>query len=88
VQRSSVVQPVSDDFFDVFDIRFVSGEVWPGGVRIGPPYPAVISEQLARQVYGDANAALGPHSRSRWPSGSSASRGIRAIMASNSRTKR
>lgn len=59
LQRSSVVQPVSGDFFDVFDIRFVAGEAWTPGARMGPPYPAVVNEQLATQVYGHGNSALG-----------------------------
>jgi putative ABC transport system permease protein len=57
--RSSVTHPVSDDFFDVFAIRFVAGEAWTRWTAIGAPYPAVINEQLANQVYGGANAALG-----------------------------
>jgi len=57
--RSSVTHPVSDDFFDLFAIRFAAGEAWARGATIGAPYPAVISEQLANQVYGGANAALG-----------------------------
>jgi predicted permease len=57
--RSSVTHPVSDDFFDVFAIGFAAGEAWTRRTAIGAPYPAVISEQLANQVYGGATAALG-----------------------------
>lgn len=57
--RPSVTHPVSDDFFDVFAMRFVAGEAWTRATAIGEPYPAVINEQLANQVYGSANAALG-----------------------------
>ncbi|MDF2771837.1 MAG: permease [Geminicoccaceae bacterium] len=57
--RSSVTHPVSDDFFDVFALRFVAGEGWTRDRTIGAPYPAVINEQLANQVFGGANAALG-----------------------------
>ncbi|MDQ3949081.1 MAG: ABC transporter permease [Gemmatimonadota bacterium] len=57
--RSSVTHPVSDDFFDVFAIRFAAGEAWTRGTPTGAAYPAVISELLANQVYGGANAALG-----------------------------
>jgi predicted permease len=56
--QSSATHPVSDTFFAVFDIGFVAGEAWTGRPT-GPPYPAVISEQLANQVYGGANASLG-----------------------------
>jgi putative ABC transport system permease protein len=59
VARPSNTHPVSDDFFDVFDIRFAAGDAWARGTAMGAPYPAVINEQLANQVYGSANAALG-----------------------------
>jgi predicted permease len=57
--RSSVTHPVSDDYFDVFAIRFAAGEGWTRRAATGVPYPAVINEQLANQVFGDASAALG-----------------------------
>ena len=57
--RPSVAHPVSDDFFDVFAIRFAAGEGWTRGTAIGGPYPAVINEELAKQVYGSSSAALG-----------------------------
>jgi ABC-type antimicrobial peptide transport system permease subunit len=50
---------VSDGFFDVFAMRFVAGEAWTRATAIGAPFPAVISEELATQVFGAANAALG-----------------------------
>jgi predicted permease len=57
--RPSVTHPVSDGFFDVFAIRFAAGEAWRRGTPTAKPYPAVISEQLANQVYGRATAAVG-----------------------------
>jgi hypothetical protein len=57
--RSSVAHPVSDDYFDVFAIRFAAGHAWTRATAIGAPFPAVINEELAKQVYGDARAALG-----------------------------
>jgi putative ABC transport system permease protein len=57
--RTSVTHPVSDDFFDVFAIRFVTGHPWTREAATAAPYPAVINEQLANQVYGGANAAMG-----------------------------
>jgi putative ABC transport system permease protein len=57
--RSSVTHPVSDEFFAVFAIRFAAGEGWTRGTATGAPYPAVISEQLANQVFGSASAAVG-----------------------------
>jgi predicted permease len=57
--RSSVTHPVSDDYFDVFAIRFAAGEAWSRGTATGAPYGAVINEELANQVYGGASAALG-----------------------------
>jgi predicted permease len=58
-QRTSAAHPVSDDFFDVFAIRFSAGAAWTRGTATTAPYPAVINEQLALQVYGDANTAVG-----------------------------
>lgn len=57
--RSSVTHPVSDDYFDVFAVRFVAGQAWTRGSATHAPYPAVINEAMARQVFGDANAAVG-----------------------------
>ncbi len=57
--RTSDTHPVSDDFFDVFAIRFVAGEAWTRRTATGAPYPAVVNEELANQVYGGARAALG-----------------------------
>ena len=57
--RTSEIHPVSADFFDVFDIRFAAGEAWSQRTLSGPPYPAVINEQQANQVYGGANIAIG-----------------------------
>jgi putative ABC transport system permease protein len=57
--RSSVIHPVSDGFFDLFAIRFAAGNAWAPGTAIGAPYPAVISEESAKQVFGGANASLG-----------------------------
>jgi predicted permease len=56
--RSSVIHPVSAEFFDVLALRFAAGEAW-GRTLTGPPYPAVINEHQADQVYGSASAALG-----------------------------
>lgn len=57
--RSSVTHPVSDEYFDVFAIRFAAGEGWMRGTATRAPYPAVINEELAKQVFGDAGVALG-----------------------------
>jgi putative ABC transport system permease protein len=57
--RSSATHLVSDDFFDTFGIRFAAGAAWTRGAATGAPYPAVLSEQLARQAFGTATAALG-----------------------------
>jgi predicted permease len=57
--RSSVTHPVSDDYFGVFAIRFAAGGAWTREAATGAPYPAVINEELANQIFGDANAALG-----------------------------
>ena len=57
--RSSITHPVSDDYFDVLAMRFATGEAWTRGTATRAPYPAVISTELANQVFGDADAALG-----------------------------
>ena len=57
--RPSITHPVSDEYFDVFAIGFAAGTAWTKGTRTGPPYQAVISEQLATQVFGSSSAALG-----------------------------
>ena len=57
--RSSITHPVSDEFFDIFSIRFVAGQPWAREAASSAPYPAVLNEELANQVYGTANAALG-----------------------------
>jgi len=57
--RASVTHPVSDEFFDVFAMRFVAGEGWARHMAVGAPYPAVLNEELANRVYGDATVALG-----------------------------
>jgi predicted permease len=59
LERSSVTHPISDDFFGVFGIHFVAGESWTRAAAMHSPYPAVINEELAKQVFGSANAAVG-----------------------------
>jgi predicted permease len=58
-RQSSVTHPVSDDYFEIFAIRFAAGEPWSREAATGAPYPAVINEELATQVFGDATAARG-----------------------------
>ncbi|MEO5800401.1 MAG: ADOP family duplicated permease, partial [Gemmatimonadales bacterium] len=58
-ERPMAVHPVSDEFFTLFDIRFAAGESWPRGTLASNSNPAVISEQLATQVFGSATAAMG-----------------------------
>ena len=58
-EQSFLTHPVTEDFFDVFGIRLVAGQGWTRAAALGAPYPAVISEQMARQVYGTATAAAG-----------------------------
>ncbi|MEO7042646.1 MAG: FtsX-like permease family protein, partial [Gemmatimonadaceae bacterium] len=57
--RSIATHPVSDGFFELFAMRFVAGEGWTRATARGVPHPAVINEQLAVQVFGSAEAALG-----------------------------
>ncbi|HEX3928578.1 MAG TPA: ADOP family duplicated permease [Gemmatimonadales bacterium] len=57
--KGSIIHPVSDDYFDVLAVRLVAGAPWARGTATGTPYPGVISEQLANQVFGSAKAAIG-----------------------------
>jgi predicted permease len=57
--RPSITHPVSDDFFGVFAMGFAAGEAWTRATAVGTPYPAVINEQLANELFRDANAAVG-----------------------------
>lgn len=59
LEEPSGTHPVTEDYFDIFAIRMVAGEVWTRGAAMASPAPAVISEQLANQVFGDAAHAVG-----------------------------
>jgi hypothetical protein len=58
-QRSSSMHPVSDDFFNMFGLRVLAGRTWTRGESQAKPAPAVITERLANETYGSANAAVG-----------------------------
>jgi ABC-type antimicrobial peptide transport system permease subunit len=59
LERTSVAHPVTADYFGIFAIRMLAGETWTRSASTGSPAPAVISEQLATQVFGGAAAAVG-----------------------------
>lgn len=58
-ERPSATHHVTEDFFSIFAIRLVAGEAWNRNAAMGSPAPAVVNEQLARQVFGSATAAVG-----------------------------
>ncbi|HSA55356.1 MAG TPA: ADOP family duplicated permease [Gemmatimonadaceae bacterium] len=58
-ERPSATHHVTEDFFAIFAIRMLAGEAWSHSATMESPAPAVVSAQLARQVFGDAAAAVG-----------------------------
>lgn len=58
-ERPSATHPVTEDFFRVFAIPILAGDVWSRGAATASPAPAVVSEELAKQVFGDVAAAVG-----------------------------
>jgi predicted permease len=54
-----LLQPVTEGFFRTLDIPMVSGRIWDEGEAVGEPWPAVISEVLAIEIFGSAQAAVG-----------------------------
>jgi putative ABC transport system permease protein len=57
--RPSDTHHVTDEFFGIFGIRMVAGTTWSRSAAKASPTPAVINEQLAKQVFGNAAAAVG-----------------------------
>jgi ABC-type antimicrobial peptide transport system permease subunit len=58
-EQQSATHPVTESYFDVFSIRMLAGETWNRNVTTASPAPAVLSEQLAREVFGSAGGAIG-----------------------------
>lgn len=59
LELSTATHPVTEDFFGIFGIRMLAGESWSRSTTLASPAPAVVNEQLARQVFGGAAAAIG-----------------------------
>ncbi len=53
------LHPVSEGFFQTFSIPVLYGAVWPPADAGSQPAPAVISEGMAMEMFGDARAAIG-----------------------------
>jgi predicted permease len=54
-----LLQPVTGGFFETLEIPMVAGRVWDVGEVSGEPWPGVISEVLAIEMFGSAQAAVG-----------------------------
>jgi ABC-type antimicrobial peptide transport system permease subunit len=54
-----MLHPVSDEYFDLLDLRLVAGQSWSRARARAQPYPAVINETLAVETFGTAATALG-----------------------------
>jgi predicted permease len=59
LEQPSAAHPVTEDYFRIFSIRMVAGDSWSRSAAMASPAPAVVSEQLAREVFGNAAAAVG-----------------------------
>jgi putative ABC transport system permease protein len=59
LEHPSQTHPVTEDYFRVLSIRMVAGNSWTRTAATASPAPAVLGEQLARQVFGDAATAIG-----------------------------
>jgi hypothetical protein len=53
------LQPVSRDFFSTLQIPLVSGVAWPPGESHQEPWPAVMAERVALELFGSAPRAVG-----------------------------
>lgn len=54
-----MIHPVDADYFDVLELRLVSGVAWRRGEEDMQPQPALISEDLAIEFFGSAPLAIG-----------------------------
>jgi putative ABC transport system permease protein len=55
----SMFHPVSEDYFALLDLKMIAGRSWTAAQASAQPFPAVISEALAVQAFGDAASAVG-----------------------------
>lgn len=54
-----MLQPVTPDYFETLRLPLLSGGVWSRGDARQDPTPAVLSERLAIELFGSAEAATG-----------------------------
>lgn len=54
-----LLQPVKSSYFSTLDIPFEGGGVWGESEGMLDPWPLVLSEALAVEIFGSAEAALG-----------------------------
>jgi putative ABC transport system permease protein len=58
-ERPSMYHPVSEQYFELLDLRMVAGQTWSRARAAALPHPAVITEALAVEMFGSAEAAVG-----------------------------
>jgi predicted permease len=54
-----ILQPTSESYFQTLEISLVAGRVWRASEARIDPWPVVLSEGLAVQIFGAADAAVG-----------------------------
>jgi predicted permease len=58
-EKSAAFHTVSENYFELLGIRMIAGSAWTRAASTASPMPVVLNEQLANQMFGNANAALG-----------------------------
>jgi predicted permease len=53
-----LLQPVSEGYFETLGIPMEAGGVWSEAEATGEPWPAVLSENLAVEIFGSAGGAV------------------------------
>ena len=53
-----LLQPVTESYFDALGIRLVAGSVWTQAQADADPWPTVLNESLAIQLFGSAQQAV------------------------------
>jgi putative ABC transport system permease protein len=53
------LQPVSQDYLSTLEIPLVAGTAWPPGESRQEPWPVVLAERLALELFGSAPRAVG-----------------------------
>jgi len=54
-----LLQPVTETYFETLDLPLLSGRGWASSEALIDPWPVVLSEVLAVEIFGSAEAAVG-----------------------------